>query len=452
MHHSSVVHLSLALALITLGACNPGGEGDGSETESTAGPTTAATTAGTTATTGTSANTTEDDESESGGQAACGDGVIDPGEVCDGSALAEMTCADVMPGSVGPLACAGDCTSFDTSACTTPSGAARVVFNEVTAKGATMGPYADLGDAIELINVGDQAADLSGWRLADDMTLPVDGTYVFPPGVSLAPGGYLVLVRLDEEAGVGDFPFGITTVGEETLTLVDAEGKLVDQRVLQGEDALESYCGLPDGTGTWDRCDQTLGAMNLALSKICGNNTVEKDEPCDGADLGGSACTDLGFDEGTLACTPACTLDTSMCASASAIALNELEAVDDRIELYNSGADMIDITGWILTDKYFGGDYDPAADLEKLVFPGVTSLAGKAFMVIAKGDKIGEHAFGLSTQGDVVTLLKPDLTPVSQVSYGDGQAATSYCRMPDGKSGNWSAGCMPTFGAKNIGP
>jgi len=54
----------------------------------------------------------------------------------------------------------------------------------------------------------------------------------------------------------------------------------------------------------------TSGCTPLAT---CGNGQKEGSEQCDGAQLGGQTCTGLGFDQGTLACTGSCTLDTSGC-------------------------------------------------------------------------------------------------------------------------------------------
>jgi len=46
----------------------------------------------------------------------------------------------------------------------------------------------------------------------------------------------------------------------------------------------------------------------------CGNNIIEGDEPCDGTDLGGKTCADLGYHIGTLACLAGCSgFDTSNC-------------------------------------------------------------------------------------------------------------------------------------------
>jgi hypothetical protein len=45
----------------------------------------------------------------------------------------------------------------------------------------------------------------------------------------------------------------------------------------------------------------------------CGNGVIEGDESCDGDDLGGMTCEDLGYHGGLLACRPDCTFDESRC-------------------------------------------------------------------------------------------------------------------------------------------
>ncbi|MEJ2267524.1 MAG: LamG domain-containing protein, partial [Nanoarchaeota archaeon] len=50
------------------------------------------------------------------------------------------------------------------------------------------------------------------------------------------------------------------------------------------------------------------------ISSNCGNNLIEKGEFCDGGDLGGDSCVDLGFDSGVLGCLSDCSgFDTSQC-------------------------------------------------------------------------------------------------------------------------------------------
>ncbi|MBU0636388.1 hypothetical protein KKE06_05165, partial [Candidatus Micrarchaeota archaeon] len=47
---------------------------------------------------------------------------------------------------------------------------------------------------------------------------------------------------------------------------------------------------------------------------VCGNNTKEGLEECDGTDLDSQTCATQGFDEGTLVCAGDCTFDTSGCS------------------------------------------------------------------------------------------------------------------------------------------
>ena len=437
-----VAPLSLSLTLLYLlgtTACSgaSGGETTTVETgDATSEPTTSTPT------------TTPTSSSEPG---ACGDGQLGAGEVCDGDDLGGKQCADLDAAYIGgTLACAADCGSYDVSGCEQDPAAALVVLNEVSAKGASDGPYADLGDAIELYNAGGAMAQLDGWKLSDDPTFPVEKTYVFPPGTSLAAGAFLVLVTYDDVAMTGQLPFGISTTKEETLTLARADDMTVDQLIVEGADAAVSYCRLPDGTGAWQTCDLTLGGPNVTASQTCGDGMIDGTEVCDGAQLGVATCKSLGFTGGTLACSAACQLDASMCDSGSMVAINELESTDDKIELHNAGAQEIDISGWILTDDTVDANYDPDADLEKLTFPQGSKLAAKEFLVVAKGMLAGQHPFGLGAAGDTVTLLDASAALISQVTYGDGQAALSYCRIPDGPGGAWAADCVPTLGLPNM--
>ena len=204
---------------------------------------------------GTSTTTGSEGDETAG---SCGNGTIDGDEACDGSDLGGQACA-----MGGTLACTALCT-LDATGCTVDPTQAVVHLNEIVADDVVEGPYAGAGDALELHNLGGAVADLSGWRLSDDPMLPDDKTYVFPAGTSLAPGAVLVLVRLDEDTGEGDYPFGISTSEPETLTLVDAQGAVLDVASFLGPDAVVSWCRVLDGDGEWQTCTQTLGSLNAS--------------------------------------------------------------------------------------------------------------------------------------------------------------------------------------------
>lgn len=46
---------------------------------------------------------------------------------------------------------------------------------------------------------------------------------------------------------------------------------------------------------------------------VCGNAVIEGNEDCEGVNLGGQSCADLGFSGGDLSCDIACSFDVSMC-------------------------------------------------------------------------------------------------------------------------------------------
>jgi hypothetical protein len=177
--------------------------------------------------------------------AGCGDGIKDGDDSCDGEDLGDATC-EMLGFDGGELSCDASC-ELVTDACEmVPS--ATVVINEVTSS---------RDDQIELYNLGAVEVDLSGWIVADDK-YPEDDTeiYTFATGSKIEPGAYLVLVKdTDHTFGVG---------GNDTVTLYNAGGDIVDQAAIDPDGAAEtSFCRLPDATGDFQSCDvATFGASN----------------------------------------------------------------------------------------------------------------------------------------------------------------------------------------------
>ncbi len=407
---------------------------------------------GGTAGSGTDTEPTTSADSTDGAPSDCGNDVIDGDEQCDGAELGGASCTDVNPAYTGgTLSCGASCT-FDASACELPPGTALVALNEVTSDSVQSGRFAGPNDAIELHNAGNADADLSGWQLSDDPTLPAAKTYVFPAGTTLAAGEFMVLLSVDATTMTGDLPFGLNNSGEETLTLADDAGGVVDSVLVDGYLARVSYCRLPDVSGPWFQCEQTFGELNMLADTACGNGMAEDAEECDGADLAGGTCEGLGvgYSGGTVSCSPTCRLDAEACTTTSDLVLNELNASTDDIEIFNGGGAAVDMSGWILTDDEVRADYDPNLDMAELVFPAGTVLAPGAYLVVSLGLGPGQHPFGLGLMGDTITLAEPSpITIIDQVTYGAGEATVSYCRLPNGPGNPWMPGCNPTMGAAN---
>jgi hypothetical protein len=163
-----------------------------------------------------------------------------------------------------------------------------------------------------------------------------------------------------------------------------------------------------------------------------------------GSDDTGNLCqfdTADGFD------TSECVID----ANASSVVLNEFSSTgDDEVELFNTASTAVSLGGWILTDDIEPqrvDTYDPLADTEKFVFSEATVIPAGGYLVIPKGAAELTHAFGISSKGDIVSLVAPNGTLIDQGQAAKNMAKPSYCRVPDG-TGDWQT-CEKTMGSSN---
>ncbi len=304
----------------------------------------------------------------------------------------------------------------------------RVVINEVAPAGSPV-------DWIELLNTDDESADLSGWTLTDDDPLHV---LTFAAGTTLGPGERLLLER--DAQGSFDFGLGAT----DAVLLYDAGGTLVDSIAWSdgAAPAGTSYGRIPDGTGAFTTLFvPTPGEANTAgPTPECGNGSLETTEVCDG-DLVGPSCTQVGFVSGDVTCASDCSaVDYSGCVLAdSPVVINEVTSTgDDSIELFNTSDEAVSLGGWVLTDGSVLSDGDPF-----LFLPG-TTLPAKSFLVLVRGQN---HVFGVGA-ADTLVLRNAAEQIVQVVSWSEGDAAVSYCRVPNG-TGALQPCATASFGAEN---
>ena len=111
-----------------------------------------------------------------------------------------------------------------------------------------------------------------------------------------------------QTASCGD---GVLDTGEQCDDGNNIPGDLCDATC-----NLEAYCG--DGNlDSGETCDDGNTSNNDTCLNDCSAASCGDgfqwigNEDCDGTDLGGQECTDVGFAGGTLACTGGCTFDTS---------------------------------------------------------------------------------------------------------------------------------------------
>ena len=123
---------------------------------------------------------------------------------------------------------------------------------------------------------------------------------------------------------------------------------------------------------------------------------------------------------------------------------------DDWIEIYNYGADAVDIGGMYLTDDL--------SDPVKWQIPDndsslTTINPGDYLLIWADGDTSDEglHAnFKLDANGEEIGLFKSDgVTMLDSVVFGEQTSDISYGRYPDG-SDNWRFFGSPSPAAENI--
>lgn len=131
------------------------------------------------------------------------------------------------------------------------SGPSPVLIDSVLYDGYALN---DADEAVRLVNVGDTAADVGGWRLSDGGS----STAVLPAGTVLPPGGALWLTgdaaafraQFGHDADLTLAPWpGFANAGDEVI-LIDASGATADVLVYSGGDtttlgwigaAVESY-------------------------------------------------------------------------------------------------------------------------------------------------------------------------------------------------------------------
>ena len=101
---------------------------------------------------------------------------------------------------------------------------ASLVINEIAYKGSAESTC-DKGDWIELLNTGPDQLDLTNYKVHDNKGATNEDLYVFAD-TSISPGKFLVLCQ------DMDFDFGIGY--DDTITLLDATGMVVDSVTLPG--------------------------------------------------------------------------------------------------------------------------------------------------------------------------------------------------------------------------
>lgn len=140
---------------------------------------------------------------------------------------------------------------------------------------------------------------------------------------------------------------------------------------------------------------------------------------------------------------PAPVVINELMADNAATMPDEFGEYDDWVELYNNAETPTDLSGWHLTDD--------ANNLTKWTFPEGLVIPPNGYMIVwadEDGSQGVYHAnFKLSASGEMLYLVRPDLTIADEVTFGAQQTDMGYARVPNG-TGSFAMQ-HPTFGANN---
>ena len=257
-------------------------------------------------------------------------------------------------------------------------GNAKLVINEINSSP---------DDWVELMNAGTDTLNLSGYELRDNAD---DHRWRFPEGSTLEAGKLLVVdaksmgQKYDDQTDSyteGTFESAIGIGSGDSIRLFDASGKLLDEyswtqhASYDGDAAKASYGRYPDGTGAFCLTKETKGQANEWY--------------------------------------------------APTVVINEVESngdATDWVEVMNTGAQPVDISGWYLLDN------DPVGHKAetKPLAQGTVLQPGALYVF----DQNRNFTFGLGKQ-DSATVYNKDGVAVDTYSW-DNHAEGVYARIPDG--------------------
>ena len=258
--------------------------------------------------------------------------------------------------------------------------APTIVINEVESNG-------DATDWVEIMNVGTQSVDISGWYLLDNDPVghKADVTPV-AAGTTLASGALYVF-----EQNI-DFTFGLGKA--DKAAIYDADGELVAEYEWAAH-ANGVYARIPDGTGEFqDFATATKGKKNKVVTPVV-INEVQSNDPNGGPDW---------------------------------------------VELANPTDEVLDISGLVLKDNK---DKDP------YTIPDGTTIPANGFLVIYQDDSGAEgFAFGLG-KGDSVRLFE-DGEQIAATTWPDGSHTNpTWGLYPDVNGSSYQNTLEATPGAAN---
>lgn len=258
-------------------------------------------------------------------------------------------------------------------------GGADIRISEVVAdnRSAAVASDGSTPDWIEIENVGEGMVSLRNYSMMYESA--VGKLFVFPD-VELAAGErMIVLADGTTKAQLGGeyhAPFKLSSSGGKTICLMDASGSTIDAVLL------------PEMKEDWAYCRDDDGEWKLSAVSTPGDENVIM-ETAEEIDAG------IQLVAGEIVITEVMSANSLYAPDASG-------QTYDYVELHNTGAAEVELTGWSLSDN--------AAELNKWRFPKVTLAADGYLIVYCSGDRDEDGSgqlyadFKLSRAGENVYL------------------------------------------------
>lgn len=354
----------------------------------------------------------------------CGNGMLDAGEDCDGTELGDATCESVGDFSGGSLSCNANCT-FDTGECLTCGNG--VVETGETCDGDDFGGQTcqsqgfDGGTLVCATDCG--TIDTTGCTICGNDTLETGETC---DGDAL---GGATCESLGFDGGTLGCATGCGAYDTSgCLTFSCGNGTLEPGEDCEGTDVASETCetlGFVSGTLACTNCQFDTSACSL-----CGNGAVDPGEDCDGSNLDGQTCESLGFDGGALSCASDCSFVDTACTSlprptaAGQVIITEImndpavlaDSAGEWFELYNTTTTDLSLNGCIVTGN---------TTSDTFTITGAPLIAAGAHFTLAISASPGftpDYVYsGYSLNGTTDTVrLECNGVEIDSVTYDDG--------------------------------
>lgn len=255
----------------------------------------------------------------------CGDGTLEADEECDGTNFDGKTCADFesstgMPFTGGNLTCQPGTCTIQTTSCTLCGDGVKTG-DEACDGDASLGPF---DTCFFILGIGYDGAP----TCADDCTIDTSTCVQCGDGV-LSPGEVCDGDVGAETCETQGFDGGTLACGgncqldtSACFTTMCGDGVKTGEELCDGTDVGSEVCaGRDNGSGgTFDGgplgCNETCDGFDESACTDCGNGTREDAEDCDGSDIGGVTCEDVGFlpgATGSVSCNANCTYNINNC-------------------------------------------------------------------------------------------------------------------------------------------